>query len=294
MCRLLAVYTLWYGSCPIACCNVFFMKIVKKYMKQSLLLLAWVCMAGMCVLYPNRALVQNMPVENRNSDTSRVMSLHDCMEYAVSNSTKIRIMQAETNDARIDRRNAILNAFSPSISGSSYAYYNFGRSIDPETNTYKSTTSFQNGYSIGGNISIFNGFEAINNIKITKTAESMGISREQQSRYEICLAVMGAYYNVLYYKAMSDAFKIQVESARESVRKVGIEERLGRKGYADVVQMEADLADYEYNFVNMQNMYNDALLTLQDLMFWPLEQPLNIDFSLSSDSAMERESLRLF
>lgn len=203
-------------------------------------------------------------------------------------------MQAETNDARIDRRNAILNAFSPSISGSSYAYYNFGRSIDPETNTYKSTTSFQNGYSIGGNISIFNGFEAINNIKITKTAESMGISREQQSRYEICLAVMGAYYNVLYYKAMSDAFKIQVESARESVRKVGIEERLGRKGYADVVQMEADLADYEYNFVNMQNMYNDALLTLQDLMFWPLEQPLNIDFSLSSDSAMERESLRLF
>lgn len=36
-------------------------------------------------------------------------------------------------------------------------------------------------------------------------------------------------------------------------------------------------------------MYNDALLTLQDLMFWPLEQPLNIDFSLSSDTVMESE-----
>lgn len=246
-------------------------------------------MAGMCILYPNGSFAQNMPVKSVNSDTGRVMSLYDCMEYAVSNSTKMRIMQAEANDARIDRRNAILNAFSPSVSGSSYAYYNFGRSIDPETNTYKSTTSFQNGYSVGGNISIFNGFEAINNIKITKTAESMGISREQQSRDEICLAVMEAYYNVLYYKAMSDAFKIQTESARESVRKAGIEERLGRKGYADVVQMEADLADYEYNFINMQNMYNDALLTLQDLMFWPLEQPLNIDFSLSSDSAIARE-----
>ena len=32
---------------------------------------------------------------------TRVMNLHDCMEYAISNSTKVRIQQAEIGDAQI-------------------------------------------------------------------------------------------------------------------------------------------------------------------------------------------------
>ena len=39
------------------------------------------------------------------------MTLHDCMEYAVSNSTKMRIQQAAIGDAQIDRRDAALALF---------------------------------------------------------------------------------------------------------------------------------------------------------------------------------------
>ena len=103
-----------------------------------------------------------------------VMTLKDCMEYAVSNSTKMRIQQADIRDAQVERRSAILEAFTPSVSAGTYAYYNFGRSVDPETNTYKSTTSFQNGYQASGSIALFNGFQAVNNLKIARTAEAMG------------------------------------------------------------------------------------------------------------------------
>ena len=74
----------------------------------------------------------------------QVMSLHDCMEYAISNSTKVRIQEAASGDARLDRRDAALALFTPQISAQTYAYYNFGRSIDPQTNTYFNTTSFHN------------------------------------------------------------------------------------------------------------------------------------------------------
>ena len=87
------------------------------------------------------------------------MTLKDCMEYAVSNSTKMRIQQADIRDAQVERRSAILEAFTPSVSAGTYAYSNFGRSVDPETNTYRSTTSFQNGYQASGSISLFNGFQ---------------------------------------------------------------------------------------------------------------------------------------
>ena len=70
------------------------------------------------------------------------MDLKACMRYAVEHSTKMRIADADNRDAQIDRRDAILSAFTPEIEGSTYAYSNFGRSIDPETNTYIRTTSF--------------------------------------------------------------------------------------------------------------------------------------------------------
>ena len=65
----------------------------------------------------------------------QMMTLKECMEYAVSNSTSMRISEADLRDAQLERRNAILQAFTPSVSAGTYAYYNFGRSVDPETNT---------------------------------------------------------------------------------------------------------------------------------------------------------------
>lgn len=217
----------------------------------------------------------------------QAMTLKECMEYAVSNSTRMRIQQADTRDAQVERRSAILQAFTPSVSAGSYAYYNFGRSVDPETNTYKSTTSFQNGYQASGSLALFNGFEAVNNLKITKTAAAMGVSREEQTRDEICLATMEAYYNVVYYNQMTKAIEDEVAAAQKAVQLARRQEQLGQKGYAEVVQIEADLAAKEYKLVNTRNMYNDALLTLKDVMFWPLDQQLEIDFSMADEAALQ-------
>ena len=102
------------------------------------------------------------------------MTLKDCMEYAISNSTKVRIQQASNGDARLARRDAIFDAFTPEISGSSSAYYNFGRAVDPKTNTYVTTTSFHNSYGVSAGIALFNGFKAVNNLRISKTSIALG------------------------------------------------------------------------------------------------------------------------
>ena len=214
------------------------------------------------------------------------MTLKECMEYAISNSTKMRIQQADIRDAQVERRSAILEAFTPSVSAGTYAYSNFGRSVDPETNTYRSTTSFQNGYQASGSIALFNGFQAVNNIKISKTAAAMGLSRQEQTRDEICLATMEAYYNVVYYSQMIKAIEEEVTAATKAAQLARKQEQLGQKGYADVVQIEADLAAKEYKLINTRNMGNDALLTLKDIMFWPLDQELAIDLSMADEAAL--------
>ena len=208
------------------------------------------------------------------------MTLHDCMEYAVSNSTKMRIQQAAIGDAQIDRRDAALTLFTPQISAQTYAYYNFGRSIDPQTNTYFNTTSFHNNYGVSAGYDLFDGFKAVNNYKISKTGMLIADSQEKQVEADICLAVMEAYYNVVYYKRLCDVYEEQVAVAEQALAKAKRQEELGQKGHADVIQMEADLADRQYDLTNTYNMYESQRMTLADLMFWPVDEELVIDTSM--------------
>ena len=218
------------------------------------------------------------------------MSLKDCMEYAISNSTKIRIQQAAIGDAQIDRRDAALKLFTPQITAQTYAYYNFGRSIDPQTNTYFNTTSFHNNYGVSAGYDLFDGFQAVNNYKISKTGLLIADSQEKQVEADICLAVMEAYYNVVYYKRLCDVYEEQVSTAGQALTKARRQEELGQKGHADVVQMEADLADRRYELINTRNLYEQQRMTLADLMFWPVDEELNIVTDFRSFAAAQDDN----
>lgn len=227
-----------------------------------------------------------IPMLTHGQDTV-VMGLKDCMQYAVEHSTKVRIQNADNDDARVARRDAVLTAFTPQVSGNTYAYYNFGRSIDPETNVYNTVTSFHNGYNLSAGIDLFNGFEAVNNLKITKTSQLMGKTKSQQIEDQICLATMEAYCNVIYFSELEKALVAQVETAEKAVQLAERQERLGQKSHADVVQMQADLAERQYQLTNCRNHYNDAVITLKDMMFWPIEEPLKVDNDFGKDMVFD-------
>ena len=211
---------------------------------------------------------------------TRSLTLHDCMEFAISKSTKIKIRQADIKDKRLEIRDAVLSAFTPVINASTYAYYNFGRSIDPQTNTYFNQTSFHNNYSLSAYIDLFDGLSAVNNIKISKTSLLISQSQEKQIEADICLAVMEAYYNVVYYSRLGEVYKNLVRDAERALALARRQEELGIKGYADIVLMEADLADRQYDLISTENMEKDHLMTLKALLFWDEETELVIDQTL--------------
>ena len=125
--------------------------------------------------------------------TNQTMTLHDCMQYAISHSTKMRIEAANRNDEQWQRRQSIMQVFTPNVDAQTYAYNQYGRNLDPETNTYNSVTTFHNGYSVSAGITLFDGFKSINNMRLASTMVKMGRSKEQQTEDQICLATMEAY-----------------------------------------------------------------------------------------------------
>lgn len=219
------------------------------------------------------------------------MTLHDCMKYAVTNSTQLKIKRTEISDARAERSKAYAQAFTPDINASTYASFNFGRAVDPETNTYKSIQTFNNGYSLNAQFTLFDGFSAINNIKVARTALKMGISQQQLEKDKLCLDVMQAYYNVVYSSHMKKVCVDMVKTAEENLRLVQRQEELGEKSHADVVHIEAEVAGRKYELAEMTSLYNNAVLQLKDIMLWQSADDIKVDMSVAEAKNLIHNSI---
>lgn len=211
------------------------------------------------------------------------MSLSDCMDYAVSHSTEMRLSAADRSDERAERVQAILGAFTPSVSAQSYAYNQYGRNLDPETNTYTDFTTFHNGYSLSAGITLFDGFQAINRLRIAKVQQQMGLTQERQTADKVRLATMEAYYQVVYYDRLVEVLRLQAATADSALFKAQREEALGRKGHADVVQMESEQAQRQFQLTQAEGQLQQALLTLKETMCWPLDSSLSITKTITKN-----------
>ena len=127
------------------------------------------------------------------------LTVADCMRYAVEHNHDIRISQL-TQDSRRAEHTEAIGAFLPAISGNIGAQYNFGRAIDPETNTYTNVSTFYNGYSLSASLPVFDGFQRLNHLRAAKASILMGNSQIQAQRDELALKVYEAYCNVLSFQ----------------------------------------------------------------------------------------------
>ena len=203
------------------------------------------------------------------------LTADDCMRYAVEHNHNIRISQL-TQDTRRAERTGAIGAFLPSVNGSIGAQYNFGRAIDPETNTYTNVSTFYNGYSVQATLPVFDGFQRINQLRAAKASLLMGSSQLRAQQDELALQVFEAYCNVLYYQGTVKMAEEKREQSQLTLRQTQVMAEVGQKSEADVAQMEAQLAGDDYEITRQQNELSTALLTLKQLMNYPEEDSLVI------------------
>lgn len=211
-----------------------------------------------------------------------VWSLNDCMGYAVQNSIKARKQYYMNDNLRQDRIQATA-AMLPSLGASTQAGWGFGRTINPENNTYKEMTNFNNTYSLSASLPLFNGFAALNTLRASKIAELRGVQEAQRVADEIALETMQAYYDVVYCRGAVDLARQQREASRFNRTKTAKMVELGIKAPADLLQMEAQESEDDYRVTYEQNQLERAMLRLKDCMNFPLSDSLDIDEETGND-----------
>lgn len=206
---------------------------------------------------------------------SEPWSVERCMQYAADHSHDVRQQQFALEDSRAAKTQAI-GAFLPSVYGSVDGQMNFGRAIDPSTNTYTDVSTLYNGYGLQASLVVFDGLQRYNNLRLAKANEAMGRSGVRAEKDDVALKVYKAYMDLVYCEgAVSQTAKKRDES-RELLRQTSVMAEVGQKSDADVAQMRATLAADEYELAHMQSQTTKARLALKQLMGFPVDSALAV------------------
>ncbi len=207
--------------------------------------------------------------------SAQTLTLEECMRYAVENSTTVGKQQLALDDRKADRAEAIGSLF-PSISGSVGGAINFGRGIDPATNSYTNVTTFSNSYGISGSMVLFDGLQSINTLRAAKVARKMGATEADIARDEVAMQTMSAYMDVVYYTEAVTIAREQLETSRRTLELVRRQYDLGTKSAADVAEIESQEANYDYLLTTEENNLALAYIKLREVMNYPQKERFEV------------------
>lgn len=214
-------------------------------------------------------------VEAIGETQAKIWGLDSCMAYAVEHATDVKREVVNARQRKQDYQKAVTD-FLPSVVGGVQGQYAWGRNIDPETNTYNHVTTFNNYYQLYASLNVFDGFATINAFKQAKLARAYSTTAMQKVRDDKTIDVMQKFVDAAYAEA---SIQIASDKLAESKRLLGKMQRLyelGEKGRPDVVQMESQVAEDEYNLTHQKHVAQQSLLTLKSAMNFPVEEELRL------------------
>lgn len=206
--------------------------------------------------------------------------LDECIRYGIEKSLALQQERLRNENQELQTRDHILgmlptvNSISPSVS------YSFGRSIDPETNTYTSTRyTSVGGFGIGSSITLFAGFSQINRIRLARLAEASGMQQLENQANQLALQIMTAFFSVVYAEEQVRITEEQFENSRLRRLKIETEYELGTRAKSDLYDIQAQQASDEYQLISVRNSYQNALSYLKHLMNYEEAGEFSVVFS---------------
>lgn len=218
-----------------------------------------------------------------DSEEPAPMSLEECMRYAVEHSPAVQRQGYTNRNYRQDYIESVA-ALVPSVSGTVGASTSFGRSVDPETNTYTDVSNFDNSYSVSAQMPLFAGLTGINTVRAARVMRLQGVEELQLARDQIALKTMEAYFDVVYYTESVRLAREQLETSTAELEKSRKLFELGLKSAADVAEVESQQASDDYLVTQQENNLALAEIALSEAMNYPADRPLRVDTEVAIET----------
>ncbi len=204
--------------------------------------------------------------------------LKRCVDYALANNISVKQSDIQARLAAVDLQQSKWSQL-PNADFSSGLGLRWGRSIDPNTNTYGSGTSqlLYQTFDLNASVTVFNWHRirnAINTSRYTSDAASMDV---EKLKNDIALNVATYYLQILLARQQVDIAKIQMHQTADQVAIARKKVDAGAIPELEALNLEGQYATDSSNYISAQATADQNLLQLKAV--------LNIDAGLPFDIA---------
>ncbi len=191
-----------------------------------------------------------------------VWDLSRCLRYAEDNNLQLKqaaigIRQAELTEEQ-SRKSRL-----PNLSANASHSYNFGRSIDPTTNTFEAATIQANGFGLNGGGLIYGGGQIQNSIKQSQYDVQAAQADAARVKNDLGLSIAQAYLQVLLAQ---DQINITQNRLKQTQAQLDRTQRLvsaGAVARVTLLDFEAQIASDEQGIVASENALVQAFAFLK-------------------------------
>lgn len=200
--------------------------------------------------------------------------LQKCVSYALEHNISVRQadVQARLSALQLKQSRAMRI---PTLSFNSQAGENFGRFINPTTNTFSTNKTFSQTYSAQSGITLFNFFNTQNSIKSAKAQSDADKTDIERAKSDVVLNVAAAYLQYLQSLEQVNIAKGQIDLTEKQLDLTNKQVAAGSVPELNAAQLESQLSTDSSTLITNQSTMEQNKLQLLALL------------DISADSAFE-------
>ena len=202
---------------------------------------------------------------SHNIKAQKKWTLEDCIKYALDNNIQVKQSQLSAESDKISALQSKLGVL-PNINGSVSHNYNWGRNIDPSSNSYTDQQTQSNSVSLNSSIDLFNGFQKVNNIRQSQSNYMASKYDVEKMKNDIILRIGQAYLQILFNKEQVDISQNQVDISNLQIARTKNLFDAGTIAKGNLLDIQAQGALEEANLVVAQNQLELSYLDLAQLL----------------------------
>ena len=198
---------------------------------------------------------------SKASYSQETFTLDECVAYALEHNLQLNDSKYEIDSSRETYRQSFRELL-PSVRATSEYNIRYGRSINPNDNSFVNTEFFSNNYALEASLNLFKGFQKINAIKMSKFIYNATVEEIKQQKYLLAFRVMQAFYNIQFLEGALAIAMEQVDISKANYDLVDKRIELGILAGADLYEAESLLLTDSLDAIQANNQLIAAKLIL--------------------------------
>lgn len=200
-------------------------------------------------------------------------TLDQCMKRAEEENLTVRNAALDVDLADKAHDQAYWS-FLPNLNGAATHGYNWGKTIDQYTNTFATDRVRTNNLYLSSDVTLFQSGRKHQELKQSALNEEAARKGLEAARNDIRTEVVRGYLNVLGLRERLRAAEGQMGATRDQLARTQALVDAGRVARAEMLDIDAQLAQEEYTAADLRNQLDQARLALAQLLqLTPQEAP---------------------